>query len=117
LFTPQTDALVAYGLTYAFPVEDEADEGRTPRPAPLAPSIDTLHTYSALPQPVARFLGDKRAMKPGWAKGMPLMMRQLLAQRISTAVITRLEQVGRTRPWFVLSVSHVHGRSKAAVCA
>jgi hypothetical protein len=117
LFTPQTDALVAYGLTYAFPVEDEADEGRTPRPAPLAPSIDTLHTYSALPQPVARFLGDKRAMKPGWAKGMPLMMRQLLAQRISTAVITRLEQVGRTRPWFVSSVSHVHGRSKAAVCA
>jgi hypothetical protein len=86
---------VAYGLTYSFPVEDEEEEGKAPRAAPLAPAVDTLHTYSALEQPVARFLGDRRALKPGWAKAMPLMMRQMLAQRISTAVITRLEQVGR----------------------
>lgn len=89
--------MVAYGLTYTFPLEEEEGEegsGSTgPRAAPLAPSIDTLHAYRALPQPVARFLSDRRALKPGWAKAMPLMLRQMLAQRISTAVITRLEQV------------------------
>lgn len=91
----QVDVLVAYGLTYSFPLDEEEDGSRAPRPAPLAPAVDTLHTYCALPQPVARFLGDRRALKPGWARGsMPLMMRQMLAQRISTAVITRLEQVG-----------------------
>lgn len=89
--------MVAYGLTYTFPLEEEEGEegsGSTgPRPAPLAPSIDTLHAYRSLSQPVARSLSDRRALKPGWAKGMPLMLRQMLAQRISTAVITRLEQV------------------------
>lgn len=90
----QVDVLVSYGLTYSFPIEDEeTGAGGVPRAAPLAPSIDTLHAYSALSQPVARFLGDRRALKPGWAKGVPLTMRQMLAQRISTAVITRLEQV------------------------
>lgn len=91
---------MAYGLTYSFPVEEE-EEGRAPRAAPLAPAVDTLHTYSALSQPVARFLGDRRALKPGWAKAMPLMLRQVLAQRVSTAVITRLEQVGGQAVCFV----------------
>lgn len=91
----QVDVLVSYGLTYSFPIEDD-ETGAVPRAAPLAPSIDTLHAYSALSQPVARFLGDRRALKPGWAKGVPLTMRQMLAQRISTAVITRLEQVRRS---------------------
>lgn len=93
----QVDVLVSYGLTYSFPIEEEeTGAGGMPRAAPLAPSIDTLHAYSALSQPVARFLGDRRALKPGWAKGVPLTMRQMLAQRISTAVITRLEQVRMT---------------------
>lgn len=106
----QVDALVSYGITYSFPLDDDSSDeaaaaaagGVGQRPAPLAPSIDTLHTYNALPQLVARFLGgggssmssSVRAPKPGWShRSMPLMLRQSLAQRISTAVITRLEQV------------------------
>lgn len=98
---PQVDVLVGYGLTYSFPLDDDG-EGSTssgPRPAPLAPPIDTLHRYSALShQPIARALGPSRGLKPGWSsQGVPLTLRQGLAQHITTAVITRLEQVSSTR--------------------
>eukprot|EP00878_Enallax_costatus_P033682 GHUV01037227.1.p1 GENE.GHUV01037227.1~~GHUV01037227.1.p1 ORF type:complete len:497 (+),score=226.94 GHUV01037227.1:901-2391(+) len=89
--------LVSYGLTYSFPAEDSdhqmspsyaaAPGQQLPRPAPISPAIDTLHVYSTLKQPSS----SRPAGAGGWGgRVMPLVLRQMMAQMISTANITRL---------------------------
>eukprot|EP00775_Hariotina_reticulata_P012715 gene12715-12845_t len=91
------EVLVGYGLTYSFTAEEEqqapsyaAVQQQMARPAPLSPGIDSLHCYSCLGQAVLYVGGSKVS----WAapKPVPLVLRQLLAQMISSANITRLER-------------------------
>ena len=102
------DVLVGYGLTYSFTAEEEqqapsyaaaaAAAGQQqqqvmiPRPAPLSPGIDSLHCYSCLGQTAlyVASIGKVHWVAP---KPVPLVLRQLLAQMISAANISRLERV------------------------
>uniref|UniRef100_A0A383W5P0 AAA+ ATPase domain-containing protein n=1 Tax=Tetradesmus obliquus TaxID=3088 RepID=A0A383W5P0_TETOB len=90
--------LVGYGLTYSFPVGEEEAQPQAPpyaaapgaplpRPAPLAPPVDSLHCYSCLGVP-----DSSSAAAPGSRAAMSLVLRQMLAQMISAANIARIEQ-------------------------
>lgn len=110
----QVEVLVGYGLTYSFTAEEEqqapsyaAGQQQMARPAPLSPGVDSLHCYSCLGQAVLYVGGSKVS----WAapKPVPLVLRQLLAQTISTANITRLERVsGGTRRQQGLGSTQLH---------
>ncbi|KAF6260458.1 hypothetical protein COO60DRAFT_1637556 [Scenedesmus sp. NREL 46B-D3] len=90
--------LVSYGLTYSFPVGEEEQQPLAPpyaaapgqplpRPAPLAPPVDMLHSYSRLGSP-----DSSSAALPAARAAMPLVLRQMLAQMISAANIACIEQ-------------------------
>jgi hypothetical protein len=105
----QVGCLVSYGLTYSFPVGEEEQQPLAPsyaaapgqplpRPAALNPAVDTLHCYSCLGCP-----DSSSAAVPASRAAMPLVLRQMLAQMISAANISRIEQV-RSRPGLACAV-------------